>query len=84
MELQREISFDANQALVGTRETVLVDHRVEDDPEHAAEGRTRGQALDVDGVTRLLPHPELEPGRMVEVEVVDALEYDLVARVLSA
>jgi ribosomal protein S12 methylthiotransferase len=55
---------------------------VDDDPEHAAEGRTAGQAPDVDGLTRLLPDPSLQPGNFVEVEVVDALDYDLVARVL--
>jgi ribosomal protein S12 methylthiotransferase len=84
MELQREISFDANRALVGRRERVLVDHLLEGDPEHAAEGRTRGQALDVDGLTRLLPSPALEPGAFVEVRIVDALEYDLVAEVVGA
>jgi ribosomal protein S12 methylthiotransferase len=95
MELQREISFDGNRELVGTLQTVLVD-RLVDDPEHAAEGRTRGQAVDVDGLTRILaPDPgqgtqgaggvgDLAPGRFVEVEIVDALEYDLVARVVAA
>jgi ribosomal protein S12 methylthiotransferase len=96
MDLQREISFEGNRELVGTRQTVLVDRRVEGDPEHAAEGRTRGQAMDVDGLTRILaadPSPggrptagpvDLAPGRFVEVEIVDALEYDLVARVVGA
>jgi len=81
MDLQRDISFDANQALIGTREQVLVDRLTPEDPEHAAEGRTRGQALDVDGLTRILPHPSLTPGAFVEVEIVDALEYDVIAQV---
>lgn len=81
MDLQRDISFDANQALIGTREQVLVDRMIDEDPEHAAEGRTRGQAMDVDGLTRILPHPSLVPGAFVQVEIVDALEYDLIARV---
>jgi ribosomal protein S12 methylthiotransferase len=84
MDLQREISFEANRALVGTRERVLVDRWIAGDPEHAAEGRTRGQALDVDGVTRLLPHPALRPGAFVEVEITDALDYDLIARVVAS
>jgi len=83
MDLQRDISFEANQTLIGSRERVLVDRLVSEDPEHAAEGRTRGQALDVDGLTRILPHPALAPGGFVDVEIVDALEYDLIARVLE-
>jgi ribosomal protein S12 methylthiotransferase len=82
MDLQREISFEKNAEMVGRRETVLVDRLLEDDPEHAAEGRTRGQAADVDGITRILPGPGLIPGGLLEVEIVDHLEYDLVARVL--
>lgn len=83
MDLQREVSFERNEALIGTRQTILVDHLLQDDPEHVAEGRTRGQALDVDGVTRVVPGRELEPGSFVEVEIVDALEYDLIARVVE-
>ncbi len=83
MELQREISFERNEGLVGTRETALVDRLVDDDPEYVAEGRTRGQALDVDGITRILPGADLEPGAFVQVEIVDALEYDLIGRVVE-
>ena len=48
-----------------------------------AEGRTRGQALDVDGITRIVgdePGTGFRPGDLIEVEIVDALEYDLIAR----
>jgi ribosomal protein S12 methylthiotransferase len=101
MDLQREISFERNEEMVGRTETLLVDRVEEGDPEYVAEGRTRGQALDVDGVTRLLgqgesaadgPDPDpaqgpasasvLAPGSMVEVEIVGALEYDLIGRVV--
>ena len=96
MDVQRGISFEKNLALVGSRETVLVDRRLEGaeaDPEFVAVGRTEGQALDVDGVTHLLPvRDEAAPGgtardgrapprgEMVEVEIVDAMDYDLVGR----
>jgi ribosomal protein S12 methylthiotransferase len=83
MEVQREISFEKNAELVGRRETLLVDRLLDDDPELRAEGRTRGQAADVDGVTRVVGTGSgvLAPGAMVEVEIVDHLDYDLVARV---
>ena len=85
MEVQRGISFDANLALVGRRMTALVDERLPDDDDYAAVARTPGQALEVDGVTNLLRGVEVErgvevaPGGMVDVEIVDALDYDLVA-----
>ena len=81
MELQRAISFDRNLALGGKRTMALVDRLVEDDPEFGAVARTMAQALDVDGVTNVRKGPGLAPGDMVEVEIVDALDYDLVAEV---
>lgn len=79
MDVQRSISFDRNLALVGTHTTLLVDEIVEGDPEHVAVGRTPSQALDIDGVTHLRGPGRLDPGTFVEVEIVDALDYDLVA-----
>jgi ribosomal protein S12 methylthiotransferase len=81
MEIQRDISFDKNLALVGRTMTALLDRRVDDDPEYGAVARIAAQALDVDGVTNVRGGGELVPGEMVEVEIVDALDYDLVAEV---
>jgi len=83
MALQREISFECNEEMIGRREVVLVDERVDEDPDCSAEGRTRGQAAEVDGLTRIRPGVDVEPGDFIEVEVVDALEYDLIARVVG-
>src|SRR5690606_58538 len=83
-ELQRSISFDRNLALVGRRERAIVDRLTPEDPEHAAVARTRAQALDADGVTHVLRGPGadgLRAGDFVDVEVVDALDYDLIAEV---
>ncbi len=84
LEVQRGISFEKNLALVGAAATLLVDERVEGDPELAAVGRTAAQALDVDGVTHLRAPADVEPGTMVDVHVVDALDYDLIAEVRRA
>ncbi len=78
MDVQREISFELNLAQVGRRTIALVDRVIEDDPEFAFQARTEGQALDVDGVTNLLPGGGAQPGDFVEIEVVGALDYDLV------
>jgi ribosomal protein S12 methylthiotransferase len=79
MEVQRAISFDKNLALVGSRATALVDRLVDGDPDFGAVARTVGQAVDVDGVTHLRHAEGLRAGQMLEVEIVDALDYDLVA-----
>ncbi len=89
MDLQREISFESNEAMVGRTGKVLVDRLLSDDPEHVAEGHAWSQAVDVDGITRILA-PEsggrrpVEAGDLVEVEFVDALEYDLIGRLVQA
>jgi ribosomal protein S12 methylthiotransferase len=79
MELQRGISFDKNVALIGQTTTVLVDRLIQDDAEFGAVGRTVGQALDVDGVTHIRTASGIQPGSFMEVEIVDAQDYDLVA-----
>ncbi len=55
MDVQREISFDLNLAQVGRRTIALVDRVLDEDPEFAFQARIESQALDVDGVTNLLP-----------------------------
>jgi ribosomal protein S12 methylthiotransferase len=86
-DVQRSISLDRNLTQVGSVRTALVDEVLEGedaDVEFGAVGRTEGQALEVDGVTNLILENELTvtPGEFVRVEVVDAGEHDLVARVL--
>ncbi len=81
MDVQREISFELNLAQVGKRTIALVDRVVEDDPEFAFQARIESQALDVDGVTNILPDESVSPGDFVEIEIVDALDYDLIGAV---
>ncbi len=81
MELQRDISYERNEALVGTVTKALVDQRVEDDPEHVATVRTDAQALDIDGVTHLRGPGRVDPGAFIEVQIVEALDYDLIAEI---
>jgi ribosomal protein S12 methylthiotransferase len=83
LELQRDISFRKNEAAVGSIERMIVDHAVGDDPEHPVEGRIRSQAIEVDGITRATASVPIVPGSFVEVEIVDALDYDLIARVIE-
>ena len=80
MDQQRYLSFELNEAQVGSRQEVLVDYITEE----GSVGRTRGQALEVDGHTRLPAWDGTRPGEMVAVDIVDAEEYDLIGRVVDA
>jgi ribosomal protein S12 methylthiotransferase len=92
MDLQRMISAERNAELVGQRIQALIDDVVSDPGPlgEIAEGRpvgvarTVGQAVDVDGVTHLYPDEGLTPGDFVTVEIVDALDYDLIGRVVAS
>ncbi len=81
LDLQREISFELNLDQVGRRTIALVDRVLDDDPEFAFQARIETQALDVDGVTNLHPAENVLPGDFVEIEVLDALDYDLIGAV---
>jgi len=84
MEAQRAISFEKNEAAIGRVVEALVDETVSDDGEYVAVARTRAQALDIDGVTHVRGPAEVDTGSIVEVHIVDALDYDLVAEVATA
>jgi ribosomal protein S12 methylthiotransferase len=77
-DISYEIGTDRAAALVGRTLEVLVEGLDEDG---VTVGRHRGQAPDIDGLV-LLDHA-LEPGTLVEVEIIDALGYDLVGEVRS-
>lgn len=82
MERQREISYESNRAKIGCRERVLVDSLTTEEEGCGAVGRSRGQAPEVDGRTWLKELGRARPGDIVEVEIVDADDYDLTGRVL--
>jgi ribosomal protein S12 methylthiotransferase len=81
MDLQRGISREHQQALVGRRLEVLVEGRAEE-TEHLLAGRHAQQAPEIDGIT-YLNEGLAYPGEMVTVEITDAHEYDLVGRVVG-
>ena len=89
MLAQREVSKEKGRAQIGRTVEVLLDGVAERKgrlPHGAmAVGRTRLQAPEVDGTVLVrppLPEPVLGPGARVPVEIVEALDYDLVGRFL--
>ena len=76
MELQREISQAGNDRLVGTHQKVIID-RVE---ETTYVGRTERDAPEIDNEVFIESTEHMKVGTFCDVEIVDAYEYDLVAR----
>jgi len=84
LERQAAVSLDHNLDEVGKERRALIDYASPDDPDFSFVARTSGQAIDVDGVTRIVRTKEaesLEVGDFVDLEIVDAEEHDLIARV---
>ena len=82
MELQSGIAAEANQRRVGRTVEVLVEG-AHPETEHLLVGRTRGQALDVDGQV-LINDGQAVAGSFVRVELTEVAGYDLVGRIVSA
>jgi ribosomal protein S12 methylthiotransferase len=77
MEIQRKISRDRNEAMVGKEVTVLVDG-VSDESEYLLAGRWYGQAPGIDGTT-YLADGQVPAGSLVRARVTQASDYDLAA-----
>lgn len=74
MDVQRTITLDKNEQRVGTVQTVVVDKASN---AGSAIGRTRGQALEVDGVVMINEAEGVQPGDFVQVRITDAADNDL-------
>jgi ribosomal protein S12 methylthiotransferase len=75
-DTQDRVAWEAQRALCGTIQTVLVDGPSED-LAFAWEGRTAGQAPEIDGVV-YLGDGALRPGRFAKVRIVEVEGYELV------
>lgn len=82
MTLQQGFALEQNRAWIGCDVPVLIDGRHPDAAlgEQSWVGRTERDAPEVDG-TVLIESAALQPGDLVLARVVDADDYDLVARV---
>ena len=77
MVAQQQISLSRNESYKGKRLKVLL----EGTGDNLTVGRSYRDAPEIDGMV-LIPEI-LTPGQMVNVEVTDALEYDLMAKVIG-
>jgi ribosomal protein S12 methylthiotransferase len=76
-EAQDAIAWERAGKLVGTETDVLVDGPSEDGAFHW-EGRTAGQAPEIDGVVYLRGRADFRPGHFARVRVVEVDGYELV------
>ena len=74
MELQRRISLEHNQELIGTIQEVLVEDL---DSDGVYIGRTQYDAPDIDNEVIFTSKTKIKLGSFVQVIITDAFDYDL-------
>lgn len=75
MAIQKEISWELGAKKISSILEVIIDEKIE---ENEYIGRTKLDAIDVDGLVYVKSDKNLEIGNIYKVEIVDALEYDLI------
>ncbi|MEM6688320.1 MAG: 30S ribosomal protein S12 methylthiotransferase RimO [Planctomycetota bacterium] len=79
MAVQQQQAFSWNQSLVGSRQDVIIDAPLEEQP-GVWLGRTYAQAPDIDGIVYVSEvERKLSVGDLVPCEIVSSTGYDLVA-----
>ena len=78
LDLQRTITLENNEQRIGRIETVLID-RIEGS---GAIGRTKGQAIEVDGVVNIADATNIHAGQFVPVRITGASEQDLTGTIV--
>jgi ribosomal protein S12 methylthiotransferase len=79
MKVQKEISKENNTRMIGKKLEVLIENITEDGKYYVARSY-REVPEDTDGVIYVENTKDVIIGDFVEVEIIDAMEYDLVAR----
>ncbi|MEM6805890.1 MAG: 30S ribosomal protein S12 methylthiotransferase RimO, partial [Bacteroidota bacterium] len=79
MELQQEISLEINRSHIGKTYKVIIDRK----ESGYFVGRTEFDSPEVDNEVMIQSEQELEIGSFYEVYIQDALEYDLIAKLVS-
>jgi ribosomal protein S12 methylthiotransferase len=76
MELQQEIAFENEEAMIGKEVLVMIEGKVAD--ENAYVGRTYRDAPNVDGLIFINTEEIMLSGDFAKVKVTGAVEYDLI------
>ena len=81
MEIQQRISLEKNRAKIGSIQEVICEGYDSDNFMYF--GRSRADSIDVDGKVYFAAEDEVEIGSFVNIQILDADEYDLVGRLLE-
>jgi len=81
MSLQSQISAELNAQHIGKTFKVLIDE-VSDDPNYEYIGRTRMDAPEIDGAVFINGPAQI--GEFVDVQITDAMAYDLIGDVVNS
>lgn len=79
--LQAEIAETKNRSFLGKEIEVMIDG-ISDESEYMLEGRTRGQALEIDGKV-LTNDGTAKPGEIVKIKVEQNFNYDLLGPIIA-
>ena len=82
LDLQLEIAQQKGDELVGARRMAMIEGPAQDD-QFVLEARLSTQAPEIDGVV-YLTEEGVSPGDVVEVEITEAMGYDLVATLVPS
>ena len=80
-DIQKDIARELNEAYIGKTIKVLVEG-FHEETELLLQGRHQGQAPDIDGKV-IINEGMARPGDIVDVEIIDVLDYDLVGRIVE-
>ncbi|MDR3012568.1 MAG: 30S ribosomal protein S12 methylthiotransferase RimO [Chitinispirillales bacterium] len=75
MAIQQEISREILEAKIGTQTQIIID-RISDDPDFNYEGRTMGDAPEVDGRV-FIQSGNFEIGQITTAKIIGASDYDM-------
>lgn len=79
MKVQQQVSKENLKRLVGKNAQVLIEGLTFDEKYYV--GRTSQQVPDIDGITYIKNDKELVIGNFVNCTIIDAKEYDLIAKI---
>lgn len=82
MEIQREISREKMESMIGTTQTAVVEGKSQEH-DYVIKGRLWSQAPDIDGVTYVSSPKPLSVGQLVDITVTDAHDYDISGEVIE-
>lgn len=80
MTIQQGISLELNKAKIGKTLEVIVEGY--DEESFLFYGRSRGDSIEVDGKVYFGTETEVNEGDIINVEILDADEYDLTGRIV--